>query len=511
MLQRAVRDILAQTYGDWMMVVVNDGGDVTTLELVLEQFADQLVNRLIMINNPVSLGMQTASNVGIDACDSDFIVIHDDDDTWKPEFLARTVAKMDQEGWNPRVAGIVTWSEVIVEQIVDGYEIVENDRFIFNDKLYNLSLVDLGIENRFPPISFLFRRSAFEEVGRFREEFGVLGDWDFHLRMLERFDIEVITEPLAGYHHRHEGTAGAYGNSVHAQRDVHIAKRMELVNSFVRNNNGIANSAIAQLLLHGQLYKNFESEQEKRFQKLHDYIWQVEQRVKQTIGEASSKTRFDLGRWLPMRSSRNLVENGDFRIWPGPDSIFATKTSSIGIICPGFLVAFDGRETTYSLERKIADGQQGLTKGKSYLRIVNKGQGSTGKRFLLECPIADVEVIAGRQICVSGKARLQGIYEWISVGGRIDMLDRRKIFMPEQKVFLTDDFETWSCVLECPPLPPGQVEKSQSLARVYFRLHYSEPFIFELTDIQAEVGGRPSRFKYTAARSTNNRLSAGSA
>lgn len=500
MLQRAVMDILAQTYGDWMMVVVNDGGDVTTLELVLEQFADQLANRVITINNPASLGMQTASNVGIDACDSDFIVIHDDDDTWKPEFLARTVAMMDQEGWNPRVAGVVTWSQVIVEQIVDGYDILETDRFIFNDRLYNLSLVDLGIENRFPPISFLFRRSAFEEVGRFREEFGVLGDWDFHLRMLERFDLEVIPEPLAGYHHRHEGTAGAYGNSVHAQRDVHIAKRMELVNSFVRTGDGLANNAIAQLLLHGQLYKNLENEQGRRFQKLHDHVWEVEQRLTRAIDGASPKKRFNLGRWLPSRRSGNLIENGDFRNWPGPGNIFATKTSSTGIICPGFLVAFDGRETTYSLERKVADAQHGLAGGKTYLRIVNKGQDSTGKRFWLECPIVDVDVIAGKRICVSGKARLQGSYEWMWVGGRIDTTDRGRIFLPEQKLFLTDDFEPWSCVLDCPPLSLGSVEDAQPLARIYFRLHYSDPFIFELTDVQAETGDKPSRFKYAGTR-----------
>jgi hypothetical protein len=325
--------------------------------------------------------------------------------------------------------------------------------------------------------------------------------------MLERFDVAVIAEPLAGYHHRQEATAGAYGNSVHAQRDVHIAKRMELVNSFVRNKNGTASNTIAELLLHGQLYKNLESEQNKRFQKLHDYIWEVEQHVKRAIGEASLKTslktRFDLGRWLPVRRSGNLVENGDFRSWPGPGRILPIKTSSTGIICPGFLVTFDGRETTYSLERRIADGLQGLPKGKSYLRIVNKGQSSAGKRFSIECLIGDVESIAGRQIRVSGKARLQGIYEWISVGGRVDLPDRKRIFLAEQKLFLSSDFEIWSCVLECPPL--GPVDYSQSLGRICFKLHYSEPFIFELTDIQAEVGGRPGRLRYAGARSTSDR------
>jgi hypothetical protein len=86
------------------------------------------------------------------------------------------------------------------------------------------------------------------------------------------------------------------------------------------------------------------------------------------------------------------------------------------------------------------------------------------------------------------------------------MLDRRRIFIPEQRVFLTHDFEMWSCVLECPPLDSTE----NSLAIIYLKLHYSESFIFELTDVQAEVGVRPTRFKYVAPYNAKDRPSSGS-
>ncbi|MEW9806754.1 glycosyltransferase [Mesorhizobium marinum] len=504
MLQRALRDILAQTYKDWIAVVVNDGGEVDALDLVLEQFAEDLSDRLIVLNNAVSLGMQTASNLGIDACDSDFIVIHDDDDTWDASFLSRTVECMDSEGWNPRVAGVVTWSDVIVEQFIDGYDIVEVDRFVFNDRLHAISLVDLGIENRFPPISFLFRRAAFDDVGHFREEFGVLGDWDFHLRILERFDIRVIPEPLAGYHHRPEATSGAYGNSVHAQRDIHVAKRKELVNSFVRREGGGTSGSVGQLLLQGQFYKNLEYDQNERFQKLHNQIWEVEQRMIQQMSERSGKGRFSLARWLPGSGSGNLVENGDFREWPGPRDVFAVKALSTGIVCPGLLVTFDGREKTYALDRMTSDGTIGLPRGKTYLRVVNKGQASTEKRFWLEFPIEDADAIAGRKFTVSGKARLRGVYEWMSVGGRIDLPDRTRITLPEQKVFLSDDFQSWACTLDCPRLDP--VDDAGALARVYLKVPYSEEFVLELTDMQAEVGEHPTKFRYRSGSSSPRQI-----
>src|SRR4030095_2041256 len=134
--------------------------------------------------------------------------------------------------------------------------------------------------NRFPPISFLFRRAALEVVGPFREQHGVLGDWDFHLRVLRQFDIDVIPEPLANYHHRVKGTAGVYGNSVHVQTDVHRGKRVELINGVVRGRLGEDNGLpLAQLLTLGELQHALLAEQRREFQRLHDYIWTIEQRI----------------------------------------------------------------------------------------------------------------------------------------------------------------------------------------------------------------------------------------
>ena len=53
----------------------------------------------------------------------------------------------------------------------------------YNHWLQNVYLSDLAVENRFPPISFLFRRSVYDKIGGFDEELPVLGDWDFNLKV----------------------------------------------------------------------------------------------------------------------------------------------------------------------------------------------------------------------------------------------------------------------------------------------------------------------------------------
>ena len=87
--------------------------------------------------------------------------------------------------------------------------------------------------NLFPPIALLFRRDAMEAVGFFNEDLPVLGDWDFHLRFLARFEIGVVNEYLANYHQRKKA-AGAYGNSIHFGLNLHLQYDARLRNQWLR-------------------------------------------------------------------------------------------------------------------------------------------------------------------------------------------------------------------------------------------------------------------------------------
>ncbi len=117
-------------------------------------------------------------------------------------------------------------------------------------------------------------------VGPFNGQLRVLGDWEFHLRFLRRFDIDVIAEPLANYHHRTTTTAGVYGNTVHAQSALHRSTRVALINDAVRGQpGGEGGLPLAYMLALGDLQHTLLAEQERKFQRLHDYLWTVEQRV----------------------------------------------------------------------------------------------------------------------------------------------------------------------------------------------------------------------------------------
>lgn len=258
LLKRAIRSVLDQEFQDWIQVIVNDGGDPAEVDALVAAHADEYKGRCLVIHNPQSLGMEAASNVGLKASDSEFVVIHDDDDAWHPSFLLRCVGFFDDNGYyrlNTPMGGVITYSTRVLESIEDGAVKIHYTES-FNTWLQAVSLYRLAAGNVFPPISFLFKRQVLHEVGYFREDLPVLGDWDFHLRCAERFEIGLIKEELAYYHHRIALTNNVYGNSVIAGDDKHKIYDVLLRNEYLRQDMAQGRVGLGHLT---NLSKSFET------------------------------------------------------------------------------------------------------------------------------------------------------------------------------------------------------------------------------------------------------------
>lgn len=231
-LRRAISNVLSQTYQNWQHIIVNDGGQQRLIENLTSDFSEGYRGRLCLIHNDGSMGMEAASNKGIHHSLSRYIVIHDDDDSWSPFFLERMIdALKAAQHSNPAVKGIVCHS-MMIEEIVNGMEIREVSRYPFNLWLEHISLWRMFESNTFPPISFLFERSSLNELGHFNERLPVLGDWDFNIRFLLKYDIHLLPEILAFYHHRQKSNAN-YANSHSGDR--HKQARLSLTNALLRH------------------------------------------------------------------------------------------------------------------------------------------------------------------------------------------------------------------------------------------------------------------------------------
>lgn len=208
-LRRALADIAAQTADAWHVVVVNDGGDAAEVDAVVAEAG--LGARIDVVHiAPGEGGRCIAANAGVRAVDAGYVVLHDDDDRWHPEFLERTLGWLDA---HPAHSGVSTATEIVYEENRGG-EWVEVGRAPFWAGMTRISLTEMMSVNRAVPISFLYRRALHDEVGWYDETLDAVEDWDLYLRILRSHEVGFLAgEPLAFWTQR-PNTVGVEANSM---------------------------------------------------------------------------------------------------------------------------------------------------------------------------------------------------------------------------------------------------------------------------------------------------------
>ena len=235
LFKRALLSVANQTYSNWQLVVVNDGGATTEVDRLVEEVMGNHRDKCRVIHNADSVGMEAASNSGLAILDTHLGVIHDDDDSWLAEFLHTMVtAYQDAKVISPTVGGIVCHVNTVYET-VEGNTITINQISDFNQwqKEGFLSLIEMLKGNFVPTIGFVFELDLCKQIGCFDASLPVLGDWDFNLRYLLKKDVWLISKTLAHYHHRVHST-GDVGNSIYFGREKHKNYRKFIENKYIR-------------------------------------------------------------------------------------------------------------------------------------------------------------------------------------------------------------------------------------------------------------------------------------
>ncbi|MEM6580395.1 MAG: glycosyltransferase [Pseudomonadota bacterium] len=251
LLRRAIESVLGQTHSQWEHIIVNDGGAPTPVNELVTQYDNQYQGRVTVIHNESSLGMEAASNVGIQASTGPYITIHDDDDSWEPSFLSDCLGELDRCSI-PSVKGVTAHTTQIFESIA-GESVVEERRQDFDPHLVAVSLPQITEINKFMPISFLYERAVLDDIGAYDESLPVIGDWEFNIRFLMKYDVIVLKKNLANYHIRTD-SASTYSNTVTAGKDSHVFYRALIVNKHMRNDISDGKISPGMLLGYGDYF-----------------------------------------------------------------------------------------------------------------------------------------------------------------------------------------------------------------------------------------------------------------
>ena len=260
MLRRALASIDSQTYRDFEVVVVNDAGEEADVRSVIEPLDAAFKKAITIVTNEVSNGREAALESGFNASRCPYYAIHDDDDSWHPDFLTKTVAYLDE---HPEAGGVATRCLVIRERVRADGTCIEIDRETLSNDNHGLSLVDVMVENYTPPISQLIRREAADRVGHWDGSLQTQADWEFNLRLLADSPVGFIDEePLAYWHHRDTMDA-SLGNSVVTDAYLHKWDNLHIRDRYLRAmlaTEDPSSPHLGQALLSAEYYRRMREE-----------------------------------------------------------------------------------------------------------------------------------------------------------------------------------------------------------------------------------------------------------
>jgi len=94
-IEEAIQSVLAQTYEDWELLLVDDGSTDKSTQIV-QYYAEQNNQKVFYFkhHNHQNKGMSASRNLGIHHAKGEYIAFLDADDVWLPDKLARQVTVM---------------------------------------------------------------------------------------------------------------------------------------------------------------------------------------------------------------------------------------------------------------------------------------------------------------------------------------------------------------------------------------------------------------------------------
>jgi len=173
-----IQSVLNQTFKDLELIVINDGSQDSTLEIIT-QIAD---SRIQVFSYP-NAGGNVSRNRGLNHAIGEFVSFLDADDLWTPDKLESQLKAL-QENATAKVA--YSWTDYINE---NSEVVLSGTHFTANGDIFEKLLVTNFLENGSNPLIY---REALVELGGFDESLNAAQDWDMWLRLACKFDFVCV-------------------------------------------------------------------------------------------------------------------------------------------------------------------------------------------------------------------------------------------------------------------------------------------------------------------------------
>lgn len=226
-IKESILSVLNQTFEDFELIIVNDGGS-DDVEQLSASFKSAKIRYIKQEKNN---GLSSSLNLGILSARGKYIAFLDDDDIYYANHIESLVGTLEKKK-DYGCAYSNSWR--CYGEVKDNV-FIENNRKVYELRPSYFDAELLHKNNYISTLNLMIRKNAFKKVGLFNEELTRMMDWDLLLRMTlhcKMLQVNIIT--------------GEYRWKSDNMSVTHKAE-MNFLHYLIRNYYGLAHGKLALL------------------------------------------------------------------------------------------------------------------------------------------------------------------------------------------------------------------------------------------------------------------------
>ncbi|ESA33021.1 glycosyl transferase family 2 [Leptolyngbya sp. Heron Island J] len=182
---KSIDSVLAQSFQNFQVIVIDDGSTDNTKEYLQEHYSKYLSDKKIIYFWQDHSGVSAARNLGLSVASGDWIAYLDSDNTWHKDYLLVTAATFIQNS-----DCYTHYTSLNVTDDISKRTFVRNRSFTWSE-LVKSNFIDLNV--------FSHHRRLYLELGGFDKSLTRLVDWDIILRYTKLYPPRFTNSVLADY------------------------------------------------------------------------------------------------------------------------------------------------------------------------------------------------------------------------------------------------------------------------------------------------------------------------
>lgn len=194
-LKQAIDSVLKQTYENFELIILDDCSTDNS-DKIIKSYKDKRIKKYF---NETNNGAVNTLNQLIDLTSGEYIALLNSDDYWSEDKLEKQLNYLEN---NTNVGACFTWADFINESGKKIYDSTTTPISLFQQKNRKRSewlrcFFDNG--NCLCHPSVMIRRKIYDELGKYKNIYRQLPDFEFWIRLIKEYEIHIIEENLVHF------------------------------------------------------------------------------------------------------------------------------------------------------------------------------------------------------------------------------------------------------------------------------------------------------------------------